>query len=740
MAHLSRAADADPAARPVPVVSLSAITIESSRLTPADSSTLKLPLPLHDTPRSVTVLDEARLREQDFQTLAETLAYVPGVFSFGNNGDSYHFFSRGFNMGADETKLDGFTGFISNGSFSPNLFGAEQVVFLRGPAGLLYGAAATPGGMINLVTKKPQRTPFTRVGIRYATSAGGGAALGSHAGTEVEIDLNQRLTADGRLGYRFAAEAEERTFFTDGIHDRTRAALFALTWKFGRDDRFELTPLFHYERQPFTEGRGLVISPSTSLSAADGRDGPIRTADLTPLTNSLSGGGRHNEHHIAGLDFRATLTPAWRATLAYRFMATDSDVNQFSAQTATLRQLTTADPRSWVLDRRQTVSQTDRRNHAFDLGTTYESAPATSVKNLTQLGFNARSFRTTVSRAAATQSNQSPINSYTAVAPVGLIDRHPALINAFLNDDFYWNAYAQNQTAFGERWILTLGAGYGEQRFGRDYPVGQAPPANLAQLTATRRGDPTPNASLVFKPTPPLALYASYSTSYQPADGSLEDRSGQTGSFRPTTGRNFEFGAKFDFADRRGSLTASVFETALTNVLVQSDATQLNPNGNRYSTQTAGGRRTRGAEFSAEVQPLENWRVTATASVLDSRYRGEGRIPGSRTEKTPPLAISLLQRYDFARGPLKNFSASLGLVWQDDRLSVARTPAAPDPLVLPAFARCDAGLFYRVNPCWDFALNCQNLFDRLYFTNGATGAALEAGAPRSLALRVNRQF
>jgi len=133
-----------------------------------------------------------------------------------------------------------------------------------------------------------------------------------------------------------------------------------------------------------------------------------------------------------------------------------------------------------------------------------------TVKNLTQFGFNGRFYRTTASRSAATQPDQSPVNIYTGVSLNPLVDARPVLVDGFLNRDFYWNSYLQNQTSFAARWILTLGTGYGEQRYGREYPAGLTPPTNLAQLTATRKGDLTPNAALVFKATQNLALYASY--------------------------------------------------------------------------------------------------------------------------------------------------------------------------------------------------------------------------------------
>jgi len=723
------------------VVALDKFTVVATQpVSPVDSTALKLPTPLHETPRSVTIIDYDRIRDQDFQTLESTFRYVPGVFSNADNNDSYHFFARGFDMGPDDTKLDGFTGYLVGGSFTPGLFGIEQIVYLRGPAGLLYGASSLPGGMINLISKKPRPTTFTRLNVRYATYAGMGAGFGAHASEEATLDTNQLLTSDGRVLSRFTAEVDNRGFYNASILDSERDALFALTWKFGRDDRFALTPVFEYERQPFAAGRGLVISPSTSPSTADGRSGPINTADLTPATNNLSAGYRRLTRHIAGFDFAAALASQWHATLSYRFMGIDSDVNQFTPQAATLQQLNPADPHSWVISRRQAKSQTDRRNHAFDLETTYETLPAVGVKNLTQLGFNGRFYQLSASRSAATQPNQSPINIYTGVPLSPLVDANPPLTNAFLNHDFYWNAYAQNQTSFADCWIFTLGIGYGEQHFGRVYPSTLAPPRNLARLVGTARGEVTPNFGVVYNLTKSLALYASYATSYQPASTSSEDINGQTGNFAPTTGRNYEAGIKVDRPGGHASLTLSAFATDVKNVLIQSASNQLNPNGNQYFTQPGAGRRTRGAELSGELRPLAGWRVYLTASYLDSHYYGAGTLRGSRTEKTPPLAFSAYSRYDIARGPFTGFGIGLGAIWQNERLSAAQTPGAPDPLMLPAYTRIDAGLFYRTGSHWDFAINCENLFNRLYFVTGSTGTSLEIGAPRSLSFRAGYHF
>ncbi len=702
-----------------------------------DRTVFKLPMSLHETPRSVTVIEADRIREQNFQTLENTFRYVPGIFSYGANEDSYRFYARGFNMGPDETKVDGFPGGIVDKTFSGSLFGIERIVYLRGPAGLQYGAAAAPGGVINLITKRPLERAATKLDLRYASYVAPGLTFGTHRSLEAELDSTGPLTTDGRVLYRLLLDVENAGFYNDGIDDHNRAGQISVTWKMDPEGRFTFTPLYRYQDLYFAWGRTLAISPSTSLATNDGATGPVHTGDLSPLHVNLGGGGRPMLQRMAGADWKAAFTPSWQATVSYRYFATDRDNDEFVPQAATLTRTNPADPLSWVIARRQLVSQIDGRNQNLDVQTTFECEPAGGVKNLTQLGLNARWFRTVASRAAATQPNQSPINIYTGIPVTPLVDNHPVLIDSFLEDNFQWNAYVQNQTSLHEKWVVTLGLGYGQQSFDRTYPATLTPPANLAALLSTRKGRVVPNAGVVYHWTAALALYASFSSSYQPADRSLENMAGEIGTFEPTVGKNYEVGLKYDRIERDLSVSVSLFDTKLDRVLVQSGVAELNPRGNRYFVQTGGGRRARGVELSGEYV-FQGTHLTGTFAYLDARYFGEGRIPGARMEKTPRYSASLWARRDF--GAERKWSAGVGLIWQDVRWSAARTTAAPDPLVLPAYSRVDALVAYRFNRNWNLSLNVENLTNELYFVGGATGALLETGGPRLLTARMGWSY
>ena len=166
------------------------VTVEASER--LEETATRLPATLHETPRSVSVIDSARIRDQNFRGVNDALAYVPGMTVNSYRREGYHFYSRGYRMLPDDTRVDGFAGVNAGGGFGATLFGVEQAVMLRGPAGLLYGSSASPGGLINLVTKKPLDMPQTTVDVRVGGYAGDGVGF-AERGT-----MASRSTPPGR--------------------------------------------------------------------------------------------------------------------------------------------------------------------------------------------------------------------------------------------------------------------------------------------------------------------------------------------------------------------------------------------------------------------------------------------------------------------------------------------------------------------------------------------------------------
>lgn len=728
------------------VAELPKMTIRGKKAAPgqAPDPLLKLNTSLRETPRSLTVMNSERIKEQNFTTASSTFNYTPGVFgnSYGSGG--YHFYSRGQRMAANDNRVDGFAGIAGGGDFSPSLFGIEQTVMMRGPASLLYGAAGAPGGIVNLITKKPQAVKSTEVSLRMGPYGGSSVGFNDGSSYGADIDATGPLSEDGRVLYRAQGTIEDQRHFTADIMDRNRYVNLALTYKMDAEGLYLLTPMVQSTRHLRPAGRGLVISPTSSLSTTtDGQSG-INFDDMSPLDVNLSSGGRLDETFLAGADFKAKPSSALQVNAAYRYFTYDTDVNQWTPSAASLRQSIPGDSKSWTIQRSQGKSLMERFNHGFDINSSYDHRPENaSWKNMTQLGFNARITGTDRSAQSAAGPNQSAINIYTGVTGAPLRDSNLALVETFNNTSYQWNTYLQNQTSvLDNMFVLTLGLGYMQEHLDRDYSrtaTGPAAGLNLGKVLATRYGRPTPNIALLYNLNPKLGFYGSYATSYTLIAGDVEDSKGETGNFDPTIGENYEIGAKYDLPEWSASLTSAVFYTISRNNLIAVPADSLNPKG--YSKQLDGeGRRSAGIEFSAEIMPIRSLRLIGGGAYIDVENRSstDSIANGTQGDKTPEWSFNGFTRYDIAEGPLKGLGASLGMIYQGDRLSALKTKNAQDPLIMPWFTRVDAGLYFRVNNSLDFALNVENLAnDERIVYGGATGSAIEVGSPRRATFRTN---
>ena len=721
------------------LVSLDKFEVIGTRPETADTTTLKLPTTVLDTPRSVSVFDTSRLREQDIQTGGDLLFWVPGLNTNGAVQESYHFYARGYRMGPNDWKIDGFAGRVVGGSYNPNLFGVEQVSVLKGPAGLLYGSASLPGGMINLVSKKPREVAATTIETRFRTFGGGEVGFGERVSHEVELDATGPVTRDGRLLYRALASVERNAFAARSPADDNQFYRLAFTYKLDRASRFLLTPMVEWSREDRAQ-RHPTLSPASSRATNDRRT-DYTFADVSPRTVNLAAGGRLDTNRIFGADLTAQFTANWIASASFRILDRDYVNDAFALNTATLRQAEAGDPQSWVVSRRHSRVANNYITASFDANTRYEFAPLERVKSLLQVGLNARRNDNTTA-SSGNGPDQSPINIYTGVAASppglspsnGLVANAPALATGNATDNFVWNAYAQSQTEFASRWVFTAGFGYARETTETTTPLG------VVTKAPARSSDLTPNASLVYKVTRNVSLYTSYSNSYSLPEPTLEDADGRRGNFSPTQGDNYEVGTKAQFWGSLLAASLSVFDTTLNGVLTQSQANELNPNGARFYRQFDNGRRARGVEAEFTLSPIPAWDTTFTYAYIDAFDRGAtAALPNTPAEMTPRHAVSAYSRYAILSGPQQGLSGRVGVIWQGERWAASPTPAMPDPLRLSSFHRIDAGIGYAWRN-WRAGLSVENVTNEYYLLAGSTGLAFSPVNPRSYALRFSRTW
>ncbi|MEX1669012.1 TonB-dependent receptor [Zhongshania guokunii] len=144
-------------------ISDSSLAAGMSRLEEVVVSARKKPESLQDTPISLTVFSEERLKVEGISGLADIASKVPGltIEPFPINGGSLRIYIRGIGLGDIQVTQDTPVAVYLDGVYIARSSGTAmdvaelmRVEILRGPQGTLYGRNTT-GGAINLVTRRP---------------------------------------------------------------------------------------------------------------------------------------------------------------------------------------------------------------------------------------------------------------------------------------------------------------------------------------------------------------------------------------------------------------------------------------------------------------------------------------------------------------------------------------------------------------------------------------------------------
>jgi iron complex outermembrane recepter protein len=120
-----------------------------------------------------------------------------------------------------------------------------RVEVLKGPASVLYGHT-DPGGLINLVTKKPLTTPYYSLQQQF----------GSFDLYRTTLDATGPMTDDDTLLYRVNAAYENIGSFRDFLDQEEVFIAPVLTWNLS--DRTRVTFDLQYFHGDFPRDRGIV--------------------------------------------------------------------------------------------------------------------------------------------------------------------------------------------------------------------------------------------------------------------------------------------------------------------------------------------------------------------------------------------------------------------------------------------------------------------------------------------------
>lgn len=676
----------------------------------------KTDTPLSETPRSVSVVTQEQIDDQGAQTLGDILEYVPGIsaanYPAGDALAGDIFYIRGMNQRdyGYGTYRDGLRMQPNAYSTSAEPFGLERVEVFKGPTSILYGENV-PGGLVNLVSKRPTEEPQGEVNLSY----------GTHDRTQVSSDVSGPMVDDGSVRGRLVFLGRHSDTQTDSVPD----------------DR-------------------IYIAPSISIDLTERDTLTLMTQyqrDDTEIQLGLPAAGTLLEHPNGELDTDTNLGhPEWDTferefwTLGYEYEHMFNDEWTFRQNARFVRSLVKRQETWWSFPPALPVVPGLLPNGANgdgydDIVLAYgrnrdNDSKVFSIDNqlvghvnsagiehtlLAGASFDRISFEQTQFVSEPPNTETLELNEYQIIDifdPVWMTEPQTSVEAS--NDEMKQDlagAYAQWQGKTGGL-IALVGGRYDWARSEND-----------DRTAANNDSDRTDNeftwqTGLMYQFDNGLSPYVSYATTFVPVQQIASLTTGDT--FDPITGDQVEVGLKYEPIGWNTSFTVAYFD-----LTKEDDVTYDNAGGDYRQV---GKTESNGVEIEVKSDITESFNLTAAYSYVDAEIKDDA---GSRYEDkqitgVPRHQASVWANYKFLGGALNGLQTGLGVRYLGSSYAYPPENLAYGTLKTDGETLVDAALGYAFTDNWSAKVNVKNLFDKEYIAQCNNAGRCYFGSERTV--------
>jgi iron complex outermembrane recepter protein len=676
---------------------------------PNAKTATKLDAPIMETPYSVSVVPQQLMADKQAIRLEDALNSVAGVqSSWINGGTSDVFMVRGF----QNTNLyrDGFLmpDALSGGTGSLQMANLERVEVLKGPGSMLYGRNE-PGGIINLVTKRPLATPYHAIQQQF----------GSYDLYRTTVDSTGAITADDQLLYRVNLAYENAGSFVDFKKTDDFFIAPSLTWNISDKTQANLDFQFtHYDNRTANGVPPIGNRPAPV---------PINRNVGDPLNNSDVA-----DKYYVGADWSHAFNDNWKLTHRFGTQFYDQ-VTDFTFYFGK------ADENGNLKNIKGFFENSG--NRGFNNGIVHQQNYYTTL-NLTGkfntamlehtalwgfdyllIDFQSKSAPCCAAFPEDANFNVFNPNYQTSVNPLA----HTYSSNPSFNQEWY-GLYWQDQIKFPFNVYGNVGVRY-------DNATSTSTPPTGGEIAQSDDDHVSPRGGLLWRPIEWLSLYGNYSENFGVSNNIFS--SPQQQNLPPQLANQWELGAKTNFFDGRLTASFAYFDLTKTNMPV---AHPTIPNLQIPS----GKRETRGYEFEVAGEILPGWRAAAAYTLLDYAQilvgynGGVADDTGHRMYNTPRHYGSFWNTYEFQNAALSGLKIGGGIV-------AASQSQGTDgnTFQLPGYVTMNLMASYGMDvgkTKVSLQLNANNLLDKTYYSGTNTGSMIGVGSPRTFMGSVKVEF
>lgn len=652
---------------------------------PTTSVASKTPTSKLNEAQSISVVTNKQLEDYQSGNLSDAMRFVSGAAQANTLGQTEDgIVRRGFGSNSDGSVFrDGI-----RSSQGLNLDATtDHVEVLKGSSSLLYGIL-NPGGMINVVSKKPQYEWHTIVGGHY-NSTGGGAG---------NIDVTGPL--GNGFAFRLIAEKQDQNYWRGYGNEKHNLVAPSLQW-YGDKASFNISYESYQYDIPYDRGTAFI----------NGK--PINIGYKTRLDDYSNHAWGRNQTFSSHWDYQFNDIWSTRVTVGL-------NQRQYNSNTVTT---TAINATTGVVSRRADAFR------GFNHKTKYVSWDAIGTPEIFGMTHNmvfgtdyemnqtyrAHAYNGKTNTDFTLSNPVYGLQTVTNSSTEKTSDRN--LLNRIHNRSVYF----KDSIELTSHWTAVAGARYQhyEQRESKGEP---------STLSYSSEGNKfLPQTGLIYKLTPDVSFYGSMSKSFTPSTN--PDDNGNVEA--PEQGTTYEIGSKWQMTP---ALLATV---ALYRIDEHNVALSLN--GDTYAVDKA---RSSGVEVEVNGEIYPEWDISANysydqAEIVNDKTNADNN--GNRLQNAPRNSGALYLSHD-VRLPMLPGSFRIG---GGVRYVGTRAGDPNNSFTLPAYTVADSFIG------WDnqllgkkthVQLNINNLFNKEYYTSSGGNLRVVEGETRNVVLSTSVEF
>lgn len=631
---------------------------------------------LVEAPRSISVATRQQMDDRSVHSLDDAVRYMPGITasSYGSDTRADWLRVRGF----EPTQfLDGLP--LPKGVYAnpkQETWNLDRLALLRGPASSVYGQTP-PGGLLDMVSRRPSAEASSEIQLQY----------GSDNHRQINFASTGKIDDAGQFLYGLSGVVRDSGTQVDHVDNKRYNIAPSLTWNI--DDDTKLTLLSQFTRDDTGITSQFLPIQGTKIKSPLG--------DISHHKNLGDPDWEYYDrtYYALGYAFEHRLNDVWQFKQNLRY--TKSDLS-FQSLTPGSYPFTTVDAEGNV---GRTSTSVDEDISQFAVDNNFQADFATGeIRHTLLLGLDHQRSNTNYTSIFGDGLQTNVINPIYGQPIV-----RPARSTAFYDYNqktYQTGLYVQDQMAL-DQWRLTLG--------GReDWVHTSTQFINQSDATNTQRDKKfSGNAALSYVFDNGFVPYLSYAESFQPTTGADAT---STGSLKPTEGKQWELGIKYQPPGSKTLLTAAVYDLTQKNVAVNTFVNNVSV------TSQTGEVKVKGLELEAVSDVTDNLKVIAAYTLARSEVQ-KGVDKGNRLQLMPNQQASLWTDYTWHVGVLDGFGVGAGVRYTGNTYGDKANTwlgKADAYTVFDASVHYDLGRLDNSLKGASLAVNATNLFDKDYIS------------------------